>query len=138
MRQPLCGFKSIHIIVDGHKIKMSILLATQGFNFTNWSFHSLHFIEKWSLHSVVAPTESAQSKHWAESWQLPAVTQENSDMEEDEEASFSSRDRSRVWQLDVFQTPTTSKWSLEPVELYVFISYIWWKQFKHWNKRTSL
>ena len=33
VRQPLCFFKSIHIIVDGHKIKMSILFCNIGLCF---------------------------------------------------------------------------------------------------------
>ena len=51
------------------------------FDFTNKSFHVLHIIEKWWLYiyiySVVAPTESADSRRGAESWPFPAVTQGN-------------------------------------------------------------
>ncbi len=54
VRQPFCFFKSIHIIVDGHKIKMPIL-------FQHRTLISL------ILCSVVAPTESAQSRQWADS-----------------------------------------------------------------------
>src|SRR4029434_5365733 len=33
-----CFFKSIHVIVNGHKIKLSILFAALDFDFTNWLF----------------------------------------------------------------------------------------------------
>ena len=65
LRQPLCFFRLIHIIVNGNKIKMPSQFATQDFDFPTSRFIYCTLLKR-GRYIPVVPTESAQSRRRAE------------------------------------------------------------------------